>query len=724
VRAEDPQPSNRLVRLLLAALALGGAAGVRAEGLSAHLEPGYVSEIIDVSGPGGPSEHRTVQGLTQNYQLAFDRALLSNLRLSAGGNYRRLTTWTDTNAPVGSGKADDLSRELYARLALAVPTLRVEVGVDQRLRDALTDFGVTSDVLSFTTMWRPVELPEVDLLASRTHDYGAVAGVDVTTTSATFGTRYVLSPLDLRYLVNWADRRDDVALLETQGIEQRASATYADTVLAGRSRVYASASVSARQSSVLEAGPTAKIEKQQFPIAGLSLVETIPQPTAETLLPNPALIDGDLRTSAGLNIGYRPSLAGDVNLREVGGRFADLVTDVNVIYVWTDRRITPDVARLFTWTAYESNDNFTWAPVGPGGIPGFSPIYSRFEIPIPTKRARYLKVTVTPLAPLTDPQLQDIFITEVQFALLQTPAQAAANDSSTISSFTGSATTALLRGRDSLTWDLAAETTHMTTNGLTIWSLMNGLTYQRRVGQAELTGRASRRDQDPGTGHEGQTDWAASLATRPIPAIQGGASYSGSYNETTRLLASTLTGSGRAEIWEGIAAQATGSANVSSVGSERATFGRQVNLVLSLTPNRVLGVTTGWIYSSTTSYEFGTVESTSRYERVDLGVTVTPGPALSFAGSVSRVLLGPRPTTLATLQLSASPFRGDLQLSFLASRTLDTAAESTSTLVGPNLRWNVRRNLYVNASYTWLQVEAPILSSLSRVLSTSLVIYL
>jgi hypothetical protein len=240
----------------------------------------------------------------------------------------------------------------------------------------------------------------------------------------------------------------------------------------------------------------------------------------------------------------------------------------------------------------------------------------------------------------------------------------------------------------------------------------------------DFTARGARRDQDSGTGREGQSEWSAALTSRPLPSLQQALSYTGTYSETTDILTNSLSALARADVYEGVSAQATGSANLSTIGQERATFGAQASAQLSLVPNRFVTTSAGWLYSESTTYSNGVASPTSRFQRVDAGLTLTPGPALFASGSISRILQGPRPTTLATVQIIYTPLQGDLQVGVAMARTLDTAAEATSTLVTPSLRWNVRRNLYVNANYTLLDVEAPVQTTRSRVLSTSLVLYL
>jgi hypothetical protein len=99
----------------------------------------------------------------------------------------------------------------------------------------------------------------------------------------------------------------------------------------------------------------------------------------------------------------------------MGVQFADATTAVNRIYVYVDDALTPQVAAALTWAAYRSDDNQVWTLVPSGGVQ-FDPPALRFEIPIATTQARYLKVVTPPLsvAVTSAPEFEAVLVTEVQ----------------------------------------------------------------------------------------------------------------------------------------------------------------------------------------------------------------------------------------------------------------------------------------------------------------------
>jgi hypothetical protein len=166
------------------------------------------------------------------------------------------------------------------------------------------------------------------------------------------------------------------------------------------------------------------VEIQQLPVMGLSVVESFPATPLQVFLnPNGALVDGDLVTSAGVNLGTSAGVV-PIAYRDLGARFADAITPVAEIHVVVDRAVPPELAAHFVWDAYRSDDNLAWTPVALSGAVAFDPVLLRFEIPISRAQARYLKVVTRPLpsTSTSDPRYGEIFVTELQFLDL-VPAQ-------------------------------------------------------------------------------------------------------------------------------------------------------------------------------------------------------------------------------------------------------------------------------------------------------------
>ena len=126
------------------------------------------------------------------------------------------------------------------------------------------------------------------------------------------------------------------------------------------------------------AGGTVSI--QLFPLAGLSINNNTVTPL--TLNANPALIDGNLALSAGINLGL-PPLGGDTTARNMGLDFF-LPTEVNQLLLWVDRDLStaPAIVTFFTANiqVFSSSDNLNWTPV-PLALPPitFGPFQNRLS---------------------------------------------------------------------------------------------------------------------------------------------------------------------------------------------------------------------------------------------------------------------------------------------------------------------------------------------------------
>ena len=155
---------------------------------------------------------------------------------------------------------------------------------------------------------------------------------------------------------------------------------------------------------------------EQVPVAGLSAVEAPPAtPQHVTLWPNPALVDGDLSASAGIDLGFGPTLSGDSMPRDMGFELASAATEVDEVHVWVDRALPQEVSAAYAWSIFRSDDNLAWTPVSSGQA-WFDIVEGRFRLLVAPTRARYLKVVTRPLAVgvVTDPAYASVLVTEVR----------------------------------------------------------------------------------------------------------------------------------------------------------------------------------------------------------------------------------------------------------------------------------------------------------------------
>jgi hypothetical protein len=291
----------------------------------------------------------------------------------------------------------------------------------------------------------------------------------------------------------------------------------------------------------------------------------------------------------------------------------------------------------------------------------------------------------------------------------------------------------ILREPD-LAHDITARVSRDSAAAVTTYTLVNGLSLEHALTPSfVVSARGARQDQDAGRGHEGLWQWTASLTGRPYPTAYWTLNYSGSTNDFEKTVSHSVAALGRADWYQGVSTQANATASLVTQGERvvnaitqpaRKTSTGQASGSASFTPNPLVALTLSVLYSRTVSFTDVTGDVVTESARVGGTLSLTPAPALSAAGTVSKIVLGERPTTLATLQLNYFPLRGDLQLAFAYSKTLDTTAEATTEIYGPTLRWNVRRGVSLTSSYTVLNNVAPVQALSSRIFSTNLLITL
>lgn len=689
--------------------------------------------------------HERSDTLSQRYRLSLDRTLTRYLSAAAGGSFMEDLQWRRINESWSDsrGRADTL----YARLSLGSPVLTGSLGVDRNTQRTLTSALPTYITESYTAYaaWRPVQLPSLELRASHVDAYDADRRTrDTTTDTAGFTMRYEAPSYDLRYLLTWtrAVNHVETARSSQASIDQSLLGTRSATLFGGRTSAYASATLQARNSFFDAQAAGATSSRQRLPVAGLSAVQTGTNTATDIeLAPNPDLVNGNLGASASVNLGFRAAEGGDTFFREVGARFGDVVTPVNTIYVWlvagdnSVRPLPPAVAAALATTVqvYRSADNRTWTPVPLVGPATASPFESRLEITIPRTAALHLKVVARGLAAgvTTETIYRDLFVTEIQFFDVRFAAEEPRRQSTLSASATAFARTAIVRSID-LAHDVSLSVSRDSESDLTRYAVVNGVSAAREVWESiTANARVARQDQDVGLGHEGFWQWTAALVGRPLPTAFWSLIYSGNARtitdedeQSTMAIAHSVNALGRADLYDGISGQANAVYSNATQGTRNAQTG-QASGTLSLTPNKWVTVTAGALFSRTRTVDLADASAVfEKYGRVDGSLSLTPAPALSATGTVSRVLYGARATTLGTVQGSYFPLRGDLQLSLAYSKTLDTAAEATTEFITPSLRWNLRRGVSLTSSYTWLQSVAPAQIVTSRALGATLLITL
>jgi len=415
--------------------------------------------------------------------------------------------------------------------------------------------------------------------------------------------------------------------------------------------------------------------------------------------------------------------------RDLGAQFQDVVTPVSAIYVYIDQDqiLTPALAALFQWSVYRSDDNVDWTPVTRIGAVVYNSLLFRFEVAIERTQARYLKVVTMPL-PATatpDPQFREIFVTELQFFDVL-PAEAVRGRSSDFAGMLNATTRILLDPTLGVSYDFSSSLSHSDRHPST-WAIVNGLSLARRLDPVfAVAARVERSDSDSGRGHEAANRWSGSLSADPIPTVGATASYSGQLTQTGEgnAIANTATLAARADLYEGVAANASGSVSLARSAAGVSSRSYLTSASTSIVPNRFVSLTGSASYASGTQSGGGRAERSDRRGVVEASAAVTPVPALALSGTVTRQFGSTiRPATLASFTGSLSPFPGgDLQLRYVYTESFDGAADQRTRSHGPSARWNIRPGWHLDTSYSLQDASAPASSQHSQAFNANLLI--
>jgi hypothetical protein len=727
---------HRTAVATLAALVWAAAGTARAE-VKAQFQPSYASSTGTTRDETGLETGFDASQWVQRYRLTLDQRLYPTLAVSGGGNL----VWTSaTSVPTGAPRSELDARQwnTYARLSAGGPDLNGGLDYNRSWDDAETrSGGVTNESpgsvresFAAAAVWRPSDLPAMTLRLARANAYDAAREVlDQTSDEALLSVRHEpVKDLLLSYSLRYGTSTNHLTDLVRSELSNSAEASWSTPYLAGRGNVYVSYRIAARASNTSAALPGAEVAIQQLPEEGYSKVEdrTADTPERVELNVNRALVNGDLRTSAGINLG---TLAGEglvVPPRDLGARFQDVITPVNEIHVYVDRSLPADLADDFPWVVYQSSDNRDWVRVDQPEAARFNSVLLRFEVPIPVTQARYLKVVTTPLRPAatTDDRYREIFVTEVQFFEVIPAELVRGRDSDVAGSLSG--TTRVLLVRDlGLAYDFSGFLSHAGGRGPT-WSVANGLSLNRRLDPVfAVAARVERSDADAGAGRQGQNRWSASLSADPLPTLGALLSYSGQLAQLPggTSISNSGTFSARADLYEGLALGGLASLSWARTETGVTSRGMLLTASTSIIPNRVVSLT-GSVSYSDSRQSGGAQERTEQRGAVEGSASVTPFPALALSGSVIRQFGGSGgAATLASFSGAFSPFRGgDLQLRYSYQETLDVDEGRRTRAHGPGARWNIRPGWHADVAWAAQDTRSPTTTDRVRSLNANLLI--
>jgi hypothetical protein len=666
----------------------------------------FSTKVKDSSGNTTTTQtHNFING--GNLNLNYD--LLPTLNLNTGVAYE-----SNISNPTGANAAPntEVTRlRPFVWLTLRDSTYNTALGYalqEQTLKTSgLAGLTLNQESYNANLNWRPSDLPSLQMLFTKTNTYDDNRSIqNVEQNNLFVKPEYVYGGLDVYYAGNYVGTSDTLLNVDSTLWSHEGRLTYSRNFLDSRVAVTTDDRIRFTQIDTT-AGGQGQVNSPVVPVAGLSGLNDTPLNGA--LPPSPALIDGNLTTSAGVNIGL-PPLGGNTQLRNLGLDFL-VPVQVNSLQVWVDRDLPQDIANSFSWGIYTSTDNLNWTFITTVPVAMFGPFLTRFEINFAAIQARYVKVVTRPLQASVPgaASFPDIFITELQ-AFLTTPAGATKTSiNQTFQNYNLDVKTILLR-TPSLYYDFNGYYFQFDPSGQQRWNISNGLFFNQQISQV-LSTSDNVTVQFGSEGDQTQTAllYYAALNATPYKTLTNSLVFNGNNQFITggTNLSNSVVLYNTAQLYKGIDAILNlGTQFISNSLEGVASTTRRdlyVNVGTGITPNPNLSLNV-W-YLGRLSHITGQLSGLSgdvTENRFNLNLAFTPVPTVFLSAGVNLAsVTGTKTQLQQNYGLNWTPFPdGSLQFSFFYA---DNYYPDHSRIIQPTLRWypGLKRRSYFEFSYQY-----------------------
>ncbi|WP_129126949.1 hypothetical protein [Geomonas oryzae] len=692
--------------------------------LNGYLEWDYShlqSQTRDATGTSGDQKG---DGLTQKYNLLLNKTFLPLLSLRAGYLWESDRNWLTTN---GTGARSSITTSLPSvDLLMGSPMLNASLGYSKR-KEADSSAGTSlpdryNEDYHASIGWRPEGLPAVSLLLNRINTFDGRRQVeDSGSDRATLGITYNVKNLDLKYLFNYNDQKDKLVGLDVSQASHTGMASYSGQFFDERVSLYSTYNVTGQGTDTSSSG-RGMVDQQLTLVSGLFALTGPGQqyvvPETATLGSYPLLVDGNVGTSAGVDLGPQPGLQAK---RNFGFDFQNPQTTVNRVLVWVatsnGQRLPDAIARQYAFTVYQSQDNLTWTRVSTVSGLTLDPFQNRFEIKFAPATTRYLKVVAAPLDPtqvppgiIGFPSTFNLFVTEIQ-AFDEVPAASVQKRSSVLSQMLNTDVKVRLTDSPALYYDGSLFLTSSQPDGFTKWTVSNALMADHRFNDwISGSARGAREDDEEPKGHRGAFVYSALLRMTPLSTLSDTITYSGRREsfQGKNSGADSLFLSNTAELYQGVNVNASGGLSLSSTDSGARIRAYNALLGVNLKPRGDLSLNANYSWNSSAATGAGTSETSVSTQREDIGVTYRPFTTLYLTGSFSLLQQsGQTGTTFQNYGINWSPFPdGTLQFNFAYSENLASLNQQKSKMLTPGLTWKITPRTTLDASYQRLNTSS------------------
>jgi hypothetical protein len=666
-------------------------------------------ELSSVS-PLGPAPDRLSRTLGQRYNIDGRWLLSPRLTVRAGG----LFDIDDSSLETSGVTTDRRSERLrpYANILYGTPLFSVDLGF-YLLKESNESGGQSSDRTResyvATAIWEPEGLPEWMLRLSRDNSFDDTRQrQDFTEDFAELSSRY--SPIDslrLEYRSSLRDGTDRLRGNETRTTTHFGRVSFGDSFFDRRVRLSTHYNVTSTDIEFRSAG-AGEVLQPVFSVSGLFAVTDFPEDVV--LAPSELLIDGDLLSSAGIDLGL-PSPGEEDGPRNVGLDFG-APEPVDTLRVWVDRELTEEVADFFSWDVYTSEDNVTWQLRARGALSEFGVFENRFELRFSQLETQYIKIVVRPLD-LSVPdaaQFPDIFVTELEAFDRRSAGSSFDRPRETFSQFLAAVRTQLIEGR-SFYHDLSY-VSRSSSGDPTVYTLSNGLTYSERLNRVyTMSARATREDGRQPQGDQTTHTYSASLRAAPIPTLSHNVVFTTRDTERRGLTSeqSSVFLYTTAALYRGVNATLSMGQLRSRGEDGRRNEGERIRLTTTLAPHRSLSLNLLYRWQKDEN-RGGQVPGPGSRKLLERRVSATFTPVSSVYSFFSYRILserGQRDRIFRSFSVGWSPFRGGaLQLSLSYDESFRSEFESRFRVYSASARWNASNRFFVELSYSNNRVDS------------------
>lgn len=722
---------------------------VLADELSGHVGLTYTHLDTNSKDSTGTSSSSDINSFVDEYNLILDKLLSPNLRLYASGLLQR--TRSDVTASDNAAKtvSTTILERPYVDLTMKTPLYTVAGNYNSMITEVRTTGSQKSTTINESysgyMRWRPESLPTVDLRLSQTLAYDKYHTILNTVTDDGFlSMRYDWNNITLQYDGHYDDTRDKFNDTDTQTVTNSGRAAYGDAFFDGRVSFSASYYASGVSTEFRTSGTSGQISTPVFAFDGLFVSSTIPEIVSLRSLPG--LIDNDVQGTMNnaINLGSS-AFPLDTAPRNIGLRFG-IATELNSLELWVYSvnntgspqylSDNPTVPNSFRLDIYTSSDNQTWAlntSVMSATYVPYAPILGvgKFELTIPSVTTQYIKVVVSPLAPVGEALLfPGIYVTELKAFLNQTTATGLTKTTAGTIETTNVGTRVMILNSPAFFYDFTY-LNQKTNNGILTsrnTTITNGLSASHRFNNI-FSGLAhvERSDTyDPTQLNAFTYAYNASLQAVPLSTLRDSLIYSGTTHESFlgRATTNSVFLNNNADLYQNFSIFFNGGVSVQVPENYRKSTTSLYTYGASLAPIKTMTLTYSTSHSVLAQSGGGLPDTTTPIDQEDMSLSYSPFSTLYLAASMGSTSLAHQTNRTRNYGASWSPFPGGkLQLGISYNEGFITESSTSTKVLTSSIRWLMARRSYAQVAYVTEKDTSDVEQSMTRITTASLMIF-